>query len=162
MRRRKGLASAVVLLCSAWLVTCAAASAPCSPTPLSQSEARDLVLAIPAAITARAAGGDVQARPSGPESKLFYTFMLLTNGKEPATLLDNGLLGYFAVNRRTGRVVEATAGEETMRGETLEGLQKRLRSRHCISAALVRKYEAVSPNQVSGALSSPNNRWRGP
>jgi len=118
-------------------------------------------MAIPAALTAHAAGGHVDARPSGPESKLFYTFMLLTDGKEPPTLLDNGLIGYFAVNRITGRVVEAVVGEESMRGETLENLQLRLRHAHCISDGLVKKYEAVSPSEIRG-MSSPNNRWSGP
>jgi hypothetical protein len=162
MRRRKALARSVVLACSAWLISSSVASASCSPTPLSQAEGHDLVMGIPAAIAARASGGHVSAVPSGPKRRLFYTFMLLTDGKQPPTLLDNGLLGYFAVNRITGRVVEATAGEETMRGETLDRLQSRLRSEHCINDALVKKYEAVSPNEATGALSSPNNRWRGP
>jgi hypothetical protein len=53
--------------------------------------------------------------------------------------LDNGVLGYFGVNKRSGQVVELNAEKPAVEGTALRKLQVRLRKEHCISVDLVAK-----------------------
>ncbi len=71
-------------------------------------------------------------------STIFYT--VLTNKKQ-LTLLDNGLIGYFAVNKRTGQVVETASGALVQ--SKAETLQIEIRSQHCISPEIVRKGQSI-------------------
>src|SRR5471032_73275 len=110
------------------------ALAGCTATPISQLEAQHLVTLIPQAVTAAQLGGKVEAMQWNPAygKDLFFYFMLLSTVSPPNTPLDNGMLGYYAVNKLSGRVVEAVVGTETMRGQELESLQANVRAKHCI------------------------------
>ena len=53
------------------------------------------------------------------------------------------MLGYFSVNKVTGRVVNVA--DEDAVGKELEKLQAKLRAKHCIGQALVLKEQSVEP-----------------
>jgi hypothetical protein len=125
------------LLCAALLFVVieqvARCEPPCTVTPLSRLEAERLVMAVPEAVTAEKMGGKLSVvawKPAHPNAS-FYYFMLLSTVSSPTTPLNNGMLGYFSVDRETGRVINV-AGEKTV-GKELERLQARLRVKHCIS-----------------------------
>ena len=103
------------------------------------------MMSIPDALTAKEIGGKISAIEwkSPHQSDLFYYFMLLSIASTPTTPLDNGMLGYFSVNKATGRVVNV-ADEETI-GKELEKLQAKLRAQHCIGHDLVLKNQIVQP-----------------
>ena len=137
------------LLCAALLFVAieppARCESPCVATPLSRKEAERLVLSIPDALAAKKMGGKLSAMESQPphSNDSFYYFTLLSTISAPTTPLNNGMLGYFSVNKVTGRVVNV-ADEDTV-GKELEKLQAKLRAKHCIGRGLVLKNQAIEP-----------------
>ena len=114
----------------------------CLSTPITKHEAQDLVKAIPDAIASTKIGGDLSVvdwKPKGYNTRKFYLFELLTTKSLPTTPLGNGVLGYFAVNKATGQVVELNSDRPAVEGPELRKLQDKLRVRHCISKDLVRR-----------------------
>lgn len=110
------------------------------------------MMTIPEAIVAKKAGGALEVvdfRPgSSDRTNAFYFFMVMVSGKGMmTTLLNNGVIGYFAVSKKTARVVDAVAGteNESIKGKLLEQAQSKLRARHCITPAMILKYRNVSP-----------------
>jgi hypothetical protein len=139
----KYLLCAVLLL--AFIELSQAAEPRCEATPLSHREAELLVLSVPDAFVARKMGGRVFAveyQPPHPKHA-FYYFMLLSTVSTLTTPLDNGMLGYFSVDKMTGRVVNV-AGENTV-GKDLAKLQGRLRARHCVGHDSVLKNRTAEP-----------------
>jgi len=123
------------------LLTASPIYAQCRPTALSQREGQQLLEAIPQALAAQHAGGKlsvVEWNPgSGYRAEVFYLYMLLSTKSLPTTPLDNGVLGYFGVNKTTGEVVELNSGKPSVQGTTLMKLQKKIRASHCIDRQLV-------------------------
>jgi len=119
----------------------------CTATPISQLEAQHLVTLIPQAVIAAGLGGKVEAKQYDPSDgkDMFFYFMLLSSVSPPNTPLDNGMLGYYAVNKLSGQVIEAVVGAETMRGQELERFQAKVRAKHCIGQTLVSKSEKLAP-----------------
>jgi len=119
----------------------------CSPAPLSQDDARNLVRLIPDALAAQRIGGKLTVIDWKPghdyREDVFFFFELLSTKSLPTTPLDNGVLGYFGVNRTTGEVVQLDS-DTWIKGATLKRLQDKLRASHCISADLVRKNRCLS------------------
>lgn len=119
--------------------------AACVPRPLSKEEARRLLSVVPAAAAAKRLGGRVDAMDWSPgpdfRNDLYYFFTVLTDKKQ-ITILENGLIGYFAVNKTTGEVVEATS-DARVESKTLETVQGKIRAQHCISPEMVREGESV-------------------
>ena len=115
----------------------------CVPTPLSEGEARQLVMAVSDAIAVEKAGGKVTAESYVPPQRkhVFYYFALTTTLTK-ATLLDNGIIGYFSVNKQTARVVNVA--EKDVAGKELERLQVTLRAQHCIDQSLIDKEKDVA------------------
>lgn len=116
----------------------------CVATPVSKSEALKLVMSVPEAVAYRERGIKVTAVSwvSRHENDLFYSFMLLSSDTKN-TLLNNGVIGYFYVNKGSARVVNVAGREVT--GKELGELQARYRLKHCIDDALVKKNDAVEP-----------------
>ena len=110
--------------------------AACAPRPLSREEARRLLSVVPAAAAAKRLGGRVDAMDwlPGPDFRndVYYFFTALTDKKE-VTVLENGLIGYFAINKTTGQGVEATSGT-AVQSNALEAMQGKIRGQHCISS----------------------------
>ena len=52
---------------------------------------------------------------------------------------QNGLIGYYGVNKNAGQVVELNSPESQVHGSELSRLQAQLRSKHCVGQGLVRK-----------------------
>jgi hypothetical protein len=117
----------------------------CVATPLARREAERLVLSVPEALVAKKMGGKLSATEYKPphSNDDFYYFTLLSTVSTPTTPLDNGMLGYFSVNKLTGRVVNVA--DEDAVGKELEKLQAKLRTKHCIGRALVLKNQAIQP-----------------
>lgn len=136
-------------LCAALLlgfIESASAGGPsCVATPLSRKEAERLVLSVPDALVAKKMGGKLSAMEYKPpqSNDVFYYFTLLSTVSTPTTPLNNGMLGYFSVNKLTGRVVNV-ADEDTVSKE-LEKLQAKLRAKHCIGQDLLLKNQTVEP-----------------
>ena len=122
-----------------------AGTSSCVATPLSRKEAERLVLSVPDAFVSKKMGGKLSAIEYKPphSNDAFYYFTLLSTVSTPTTPLNNGMLGYFSVNKLTGRVVNV-AGEDAV-GKELEGIQAKLRAKHCIGQDLVLKNQTVEP-----------------
>jgi hypothetical protein len=120
----------------------------CRATVLSRAEARKLVGSVHDAIVAQRQGGAVEADAWDPGSSyrrdIFEYFVLQVPADTAKTALDNGIIGYFAVNIRSGRVVNTVLGEEEG-GDDLKKLQVSLRLKHCISADVVNQNEPLAP-----------------
>jgi len=110
----------------------------CTPTSLSKNEAERLVLNVSDALAAKKIGGKLflyALEPLG--SKESYDFELRSTISLPSAPIDNGLVGYYSVSKRTGRVLNVAFDEEN--GTALENLQRKLRAKHCVSASMVRE-----------------------
>jgi hypothetical protein len=109
----------------------------CTPTQITQSEAEQLVLSIPAALTAKRAGEELFVYANEPESLGdSYSFMLRTGVRPQAASMGNGLIGYYDVSKKTGRVLNVAMRME--KGNELEALQSKLRSKHCVSPQMIK------------------------
>jgi hypothetical protein len=115
----------------------------CSPTPLSSSEAKELLNAIPQALAAKHISGKISIIDWSPgesyRTESFYFYEVLSTKSTETTPLNNGVLGYFGVNRTTGQVVELNSAEPSANGSKLTKLQERLRKKHCVSQDLITK-----------------------
>jgi hypothetical protein len=122
-----------------------AAESSCVATPLSRKEAERLVLSVPDALVAKKLGGKLSAMAYKPphSNDVFYYFTLLSTVSTPTTPLNNGMLGYFSVNKISGRVVNVA--DEDAAGKELEKLQAKLRAKHCIGQDVVLKNQDVAP-----------------
>jgi hypothetical protein len=155
LRIHEGLLSMLLAASSA-----VGAQAACVPKPLSREEARHLLTVIPAIDAAKRLGGRIDATDWSPGSDfrndIYYFYMVLTN-KRQVTLLDNGLIGYFAVNKRTAQVVETTSGAP-VQSKALETMQTEIRSQHCISPEMVRKGRVSLWERSSGTKTDSGPR----
>lgn len=116
----------------------------CPATPISIAEARQLATSVPEAISIKRAGGAVTVisyMPPRHKDAFYYLVLMTTRTKQ--TLLNNGIIGYFSVNKVTGLVVNVA--DEDVVGEQLEKLQAELRAKRCISRALVVANQGVEP-----------------
>ena len=118
----------------------------CRTTRLTDRDARQILSTIPQALTTKRLGGRlsfVEWRPQrGYRTDLFFLFQLLTTATS-ITALNNGLIGYFGVNKITGEVVELSSAEPNVRGQKLRRTQAEVRARHCIPEKLVRRNSAI-------------------
>lgn len=106
------------------------ARAVCTPRSLSRHEAIETLRLIPRAVIARRSGATVSAFPwrAGLGAD-FWSFMLM--GSPPThTFLDNGIMGYFSVNRRTARVIDLNL--EVVHGIELDRYRRRIVRTHCL------------------------------
>jgi hypothetical protein len=108
----------------------------CTVSEISAKEAESIVLSIPWAIEAEPTFAYLI--PS-KESSRFYSFELRTGNERASgqTIMRNGLLGHFAVNKRTGDVWSEDADDWHVTGPALSKIQEQIRRAHCISKDLV-------------------------
>jgi len=96
---------------------------------------------IPQAVAAKRIGGKLSivdwSPGSGYRTETFYFYELLSTKSTETTPLDNGVLGYFGVNKRTGQVVESNSEKPSVDGSELRKLQVRLRQKHCVGQDVV-------------------------
>lgn len=116
----------------------------CTAKPLSRKEAAQLLEVIPAAQYAKKVGGTISALDWSPghdyRDDVFYFFVVFTS-PPTGTPLENGLLGYFGVNKSTGEVIDLN--EKVVHDPALKELQKRLRTKHCVSPDEVMKNQTI-------------------
>lgn len=121
--------------------SCAGSGKTCTPSEISGTEAEKVLGSIPAALAAKYSGGTLSFVKWDPGSDFrsgqFYFFQLLSSSTSD-TPLDNGMIGYFGVNKRTGEVVELNSDKPHVDGTELQRVQKALRIKHCITEKLVR------------------------
>jgi hypothetical protein len=132
---RKLLLAVLLLACSAPVVS---GQSTCTSTPLSKKEAEKLVLAVPDALVSKKLGGKLFLYPwhfSTPYDS--YNFELRSTVSPPSAPIDNGLVGYYNVSTKTGRVLNVALAEEV--GVELSKLQRTLRRKHCISSEAVQE-----------------------
>lgn len=112
----------------------------CSPSRIARHEAERLLAVVPKALNAEHAGGRVALVRWDPgpsyRADMYYFYQLLSTAT-PTTSLDNGMIGYFGVNKSTGEVVELNSATPHVEGTALKQAQLKLRSRHCIDQELV-------------------------
>jgi hypothetical protein len=137
MDRRPAL---LLVLLSALLVP-NSVDAQCSLSAFSQKEARSLLEVIPDALAARHLGGKLSVvdwdAGSNYRTDFFYLYEVLSTKSPPLTPLDNGVLGYFGVNKSTGEVVELNSASNPVQGMTLSKMQESLRAKHCVPHQLI-------------------------
>lgn len=115
----------------------------CSSSPLSLVEAKTLLSAIPQALAAKHIGGKISIVDWAPgtnyRTESFYFYEVLSSKSTETTPLDNGVLGYFGVNKATGQVVELNSEKPSVEGSELKKLQVRYREKHCVNEDLIIK-----------------------
>jgi hypothetical protein len=134
----------ILLLCLALLIPQIAKCQPsCSPSLLSSNEAKTLLNAIPQALAARHIGGKISVVDWFPgasyRTENFYFYEVLSTKSTETTPLDNGVLGYFGVNKATGQVVELNSEKPSVEAPELKRLQRRYRQAHCVGPDLIDK-----------------------
>lgn len=118
---------------------------PCKPYQMSETEASDLLLSLDVIAEARERGGTpgpisyIPGNNSHPRTDRFYFFVIYAGGGA-----DNGLLGYYAVDKVTGRVIDDVLLQDVT-GKSLVEAQERLRTKHCVTAKMVDGAEAIDP-----------------
>jgi hypothetical protein len=127
----------LTLLISIALIQIAVARAACSGSSrLSDDDAQILLYVTPAAIDARKAGTDVDIDKSAPSAQYpvddYFVAALVSQTPTEASALGNGILGYFAVNKRTGEV-KSTVDFTSVTGKELERIRTWLFHAHCSS-----------------------------
>jgi hypothetical protein len=108
---------------------------PCGLTfRLSDDEAQILLYVTPAAIAARQEGTDVDIERSEPTQRYpavdFFTATLVSRKPTSGSVLGNGILGTFVVDRRTGEV-ESIGDFTPVKGKELDRIRGWLLHAHC-------------------------------
>jgi hypothetical protein len=104
----------------------------CAPTQLSAQDASDLVRALPVVQKLIHAGRAVTVLLYHPtnERRATFSFTVFTDATE-TTVLDNGLVGYYAVDAKSAVVLDVTDTEQ-MGDTAFKAAQIKLRAAHCI------------------------------
>lgn len=118
-----------------WLAPLPMAQSACSGSSrLTDDDARVLLYVTPAAVDARKAGTDVDIEKSEPSSQFpandFFVAALVSQKPTGASVLGNGILGYFAVDKRTGEV-ESTGDFTSVKGKELSRVRTWLLHSRC-------------------------------
>lgn len=108
----------------------ARAATKCTPTKLVDDDARILIYVSPMAESARNQGAKVDIKDSEP-SKKYPASDYLVGGIVSHKLFGDDILGYFAVNKRTGTVT-ALGNAAEVKGAELMRIQDLMRLEHCI------------------------------
>jgi hypothetical protein len=116
----------------------AAGSDACSETSkLTDDEARILLYVSPVAISARNAGTDIDIEKSATTKQFpaddYFVAAIVSQKPTGGGVLGNGILGYFAVDKRTASV-ESTSDFTPVKGKELARIQVWIRNIHCIQA----------------------------
>ena len=106
-----------------------------APSRLTDDDARILLYVVPAAVEARRAGTDVDIEKSDstkqfPDSD-YFAAALVAQKPTSSSSLGNGILGYFAVDKRSG-LVESISNFIPVNGMELSRVQNWIRHAHCI------------------------------
>jgi hypothetical protein len=101
---------------------------------LTDDDARVLLYVSPVAIQARKAGTDVDIEKSEPTGQFpardFFVAALVSRKPTEGSVLGNGILGYFSVDKRTGEV-ESTGDFTTVKGVELDRVRTWLLHARC-------------------------------
>ena len=126
----------VAVLLALGILTSFAQTKHCTSQPVPESALRALLQVLPDVATAKQAGGKISVMPWNPGSEyridVFFFYMVSTSSSGPPVLLDNGLIGYFGINKKTGEVYEFVT-QEPVTAKALTNLQRQLRTKYCIS-----------------------------
>lgn len=113
----------------------AQATKPCTSSfRLSDDEAQILLYMTPAAVAARQAGTDVDIERSKPTRQYpaadFFSATLVSREPTSGSVLNNGILGAFVVNKHTGEV-ESTGDFTTVKGKELNRVRAWILHERC-------------------------------
>lgn len=134
--RKQNYTSILTLLIPITFAFLAHASGPRSAaTRLTDDEARILLYVTPAAVSARRTGTDVDVERSEPTKQFpaadYFVAAIVSRRPTGVSALGNGLLGYFAVDKRTADV-ESNVDFTPVKGKELGRVQGWMRHEHCI------------------------------
>ena len=115
------------------LVPLNAGAEDCRPSLISVGESRQLLRLIPDVVAASAAHAAVTIiyEPKADQPQVASFSIWVKSGAVP-TALDNGLIGYFSVDRKSA-LVENVAYETIDGDAEFRKLQKQIRRRHCLT-----------------------------
>jgi hypothetical protein len=117
----------------------------CESTPLTQIEAKSLIELAPMILRSKRHGAKIDIIRWKPGKSVarakFHTFMVATT-EHRSTVLSNGLIGYFGVNKWTGDVLQLDNPGGPLIGKELSQAQAHLIRSHCLMRRL--KAERVS------------------
>lgn len=126
----------ICLIGGSWWIYAQTPSA-CTTSKLTDDDARILLYVTPAAVAARESGTDVDIEQSRPSKEFpatdYFVAALVSRKPTGESNLGNGILGYFAVDKRTA-VVESLGDFTPIKGRELMRVQSWLRNGHCIHA----------------------------
>ena len=126
---------AVLAVLTAMLGSVPSVAASCRPSLISVVESRQLLRLLPDVTAAMTAGITVTIlQYSQPGSDQVAHFSIWAKAGTVPTVLDNGLLGYFAVGRQTAQVTNV-ADDPIGGGPEFKHYQMVLVSRHCLTTA---------------------------
>lgn len=109
----------------------------CVPRAFSRVEAEGILRTIPQVLVLRPSADDpslVEWSPGATYRTEDFFFFEVLASRRRATVLDNGVIGYFGVNKSTGEVLELNSPRRFVWGPALERLQNKLRAEHLRSA----------------------------
>ena len=111
----------------------------CRISKLTDDDARILLYVTPAAVAARKAGTDVDMEQSKPSKQFpagdYFVSALVSRTPTENSVLGNGILGNFAVDKRSAEV--QFLGDFTpVSGSELQRVQGWMRHGHCIHVEL--------------------------
>jgi hypothetical protein len=112
-------------------------SSACRTSKLTDDDARILLYVTPAAVEARKVGTDVDLEQSKPskefQAAVYFVAALVSQRPTSNSVLGNGILGYFVVDKRNGEVQSLNNFSPVAGGE-LQRVQSWMRHGHCIHA----------------------------
>ncbi|MGB9406835.1 MAG: hypothetical protein WCA89_04815 [Terracidiphilus sp.] len=112
------------------------------PSRLTDDDARILLYVAPVSIAARRAGTDVDLEQSSPSKQFpaadYFVAAIVSQKPTSGSVLDNGILGYYAVDKRSG-VVESITDFTRVNSKELSRIQAWMRHSHCIQMVKPRK-----------------------
>ncbi|MEO6216705.1 MAG: hypothetical protein ABIO86_11790 [Sphingomonas sp.] len=114
------------------------AAAKCKPTPITKGEAVNELKLMGYSLEVRQSGKSVSTvdwRPlSGYRVKSFFLFLVMA--PKDQTPMENGIVGYYGVNKWTADVLEQNEDGTFETSGPLRRYQNFLRKKHCLSTLL--------------------------
>lgn len=109
------------------------AEATCPARPLNQSEAMEALSYLPQSVAASRSGSRLELFPwqPGPSVRRDIFWLFLVTQYPGGGTLDNGVLGYFGVNRWTAEVLDLNS--HRVEGPNLQAYQRRVTRSHCLN-----------------------------
>ena len=115
----------------------ASGAAACVASLISVEEAKQLLQHTPDLLSVRRAGGKPVAERNADRDAMFFHFSVYDTGPAGHASADGGLVGHYAVSRKTAQVFDDVLFQE-IQSVQLQSAQNRLRGKHCVTTEVLR------------------------